>query len=104
MKVSGDGRYVAFESAAKNLVANDTNKHSDVFRRGPLDEAPQGGWCRSLDERAMAPPSLQGRTALGCPSPLLEADAVVCDLDDLVRGARLPCYRSMAPTPDGTWR
>ena len=29
--ISGDGRYVAFESAANNLVANDTNGQRDVF-------------------------------------------------------------------------
>jgi Tol biopolymer transport system component len=31
--ISGDGRYVAFESKASNLVAHDTNKAWDVFRR-----------------------------------------------------------------------
>jgi Tol biopolymer transport system component len=31
--VSANGRYVAFESAADNLVANDTNDNSDVFLR-----------------------------------------------------------------------
>ncbi len=29
--VSGDGRYIAFDSEATNLVANDTNGYSDVF-------------------------------------------------------------------------
>ena len=29
--ISGDGRYIAFESAANNLVENDTNKQSDIF-------------------------------------------------------------------------
>jgi Tol biopolymer transport system component len=31
--ISGDGRYVAFESAASNLVPDDTNGRSDVFVR-----------------------------------------------------------------------
>ncbi len=31
--ISGDGRYVAFQSAATNLVANDKNKKIDVFVR-----------------------------------------------------------------------
>jgi Tol biopolymer transport system component len=31
--VSADGRYVAFATAADNLVPNDTNKSTDVFRR-----------------------------------------------------------------------
>ena len=32
-QLSADGRYLVFESAASNLVANDTNGVSDVFRR-----------------------------------------------------------------------
>ena len=36
VKVSADGKFVAFESSAKNLVGNDTNGRSDIFRRGPL--------------------------------------------------------------------
>lgn len=31
--ISGDGRYVAFDSTATNLTAGDTNGHSDVFVR-----------------------------------------------------------------------
>ena len=31
--LSGDGRYVAFESSATNLVTSDTNGSSDVFVR-----------------------------------------------------------------------
>lgn len=31
--LSGDGRYVAFESEASNLVANDTNSEDDIFVR-----------------------------------------------------------------------
>jgi Tol biopolymer transport system component len=34
--ISGDGRYVAFESLAPNLVPKDTNKKKDIFRRGRL--------------------------------------------------------------------
>jgi Tol biopolymer transport system component len=34
--ISGDGRFVAFESQARNLVRNDTNNKKDVFRRGRL--------------------------------------------------------------------
>jgi Tol biopolymer transport system component len=30
--ISGDGRYVAFQSFASNLVAGDTNGSSDIFR------------------------------------------------------------------------
>jgi dipeptidyl aminopeptidase/acylaminoacyl peptidase len=31
-EISGDGRYVVFDSDATNLVAGDTNGHTDVFR------------------------------------------------------------------------
>ena len=34
--ISADGRFVAFESSAQNLVANDLNGVDDVFLRGPL--------------------------------------------------------------------
>jgi hypothetical protein len=34
--VSADGRFVAFHSAATNLVGNDTNAKYDIFIRGPL--------------------------------------------------------------------
>jgi Tol biopolymer transport system component len=35
LAISGDGRYVGFDSLASNLVPNDTNNASDVFMRGP---------------------------------------------------------------------
>jgi Tol biopolymer transport system component len=34
--ISGDGKYVAFESEAKFIVAKDNDVKEDVFRRGPL--------------------------------------------------------------------
>ncbi len=34
--LSGDGRYVAFESKAPDVVLGDTNRRSDIFVRGPL--------------------------------------------------------------------
>jgi Tol biopolymer transport system component len=34
--ISGDGRFVAFESPAMNLVPEDLNNARDVFLRGPL--------------------------------------------------------------------
>ena len=34
--ISGNGRYVVFESNATNLVNDDTNGETDVFWRGPL--------------------------------------------------------------------
>jgi len=40
--LSADGRFVAFSSSATNLVANDTNKLSDVFVRDTCFGAPAG--------------------------------------------------------------
>jgi hypothetical protein len=34
--ISADGRFVAFQSGASDLVGNDGNSEPDVFRRGPL--------------------------------------------------------------------
>jgi Tol biopolymer transport system component len=34
--LSGDGKFVAFESSATNLVRNDTNGFEDIFRHGQL--------------------------------------------------------------------
>ena len=34
--ISADGRFVAFESAATNLIPNDGNGKTDIFLRGPL--------------------------------------------------------------------
>ncbi len=34
--ISADGRFVAFDSTATNLVSGDTNGFEDVFVRGPL--------------------------------------------------------------------
>lgn len=36
--VSGDGRYVVFESSAANLSANDPNRRSDIFLRDRLNQ------------------------------------------------------------------
>ena len=34
--ISADGRFVAFDSSAENIVVGDANHHRDVFLRGPL--------------------------------------------------------------------
>jgi len=34
--ISADGRFVAFDSSAGNIVMGDANQHRDVFLRGPL--------------------------------------------------------------------
>jgi hypothetical protein len=40
---SADGRFLAFQSAAANLVSGDTNAAMDVFRLGPLWSADSDG-------------------------------------------------------------
>ena len=34
--ISGDGRFIAFESTAKNMFKNDSNGAEDIFRRGAM--------------------------------------------------------------------
>ena len=34
--LSANGRFVAFQSAATNLIGNDTNAATDIYVRGPL--------------------------------------------------------------------
>ena len=34
--ISGDGRFIAFESTAKNMFKNDNNGAEDIFRRGAM--------------------------------------------------------------------
>jgi Tol biopolymer transport system component len=41
-RISGDGRFVAFESSAPNLVPNDTNDVYDIFVRGPFNVPSDG--------------------------------------------------------------
>jgi Tol biopolymer transport system component len=69
--ISADGRYVVFASAAENLVANDTNGVSDVFRRDLqlgttelVSVALSGG---------VVPPS-KGRRLLGASNPVMTPD------------------------------
>ncbi len=34
--ISANGRFVAFQSIATNLIGNDTNAATDIYVRGPL--------------------------------------------------------------------
>jgi Tol biopolymer transport system component len=55
--ISGDGRYVVFESLAKNLVPFDTNAKRDVFRHDTVTgvtrrvSVPDGGGQHTFDSR-----------------------------------------------------
>ena len=44
LDISGDGRFVAFDSFASNLVAGDTNGHGDVFFHDLGDADGDGEW------------------------------------------------------------
>ena len=43
--ISGDGRFIAFESSASNLVAGDNNNNTDVFVHDRLEGSTQGAWA-----------------------------------------------------------
>jgi hypothetical protein len=70
--ISGDGRYVAFESLAANLVPGDTNGHYDIFVRdtwahdtAPVSTSSSGGQA----DRASRYPSISAEgTAVGLQS------------------------------------
>ena len=42
--ISSDGRFVAFESSASNLVPGDNNNNTDVFVRDRLEGSTEGAW------------------------------------------------------------
>ena len=78
--VSANGRFVAFESQASNLVPGDTNQKSDVFLRDRL-----------LGTTVRLSVSTSGRQATGwSEAPSISADgrriAFVSDAPDLVQG------------------
>src|SRR5262245_2647879 len=77
--ISTDGRYVAFESEASNLVANDTNGFSDVFLRDL-----QSGTTRLLSVNTSGTGGGTGASS----SPVISADgryvAFVSAASDLV--------------------
>jgi len=64
--LSADGRFVAFRSNATNLVLGDTNRRSDVFLVGPINDTALGGPLvanagpdQTVDQRT--PVTLDGR-------------------------------------------
>jgi trimeric autotransporter adhesin len=70
--LSDDGRFIAFESDATNLVAGDTNQATDIFVRDTCLGAPTG--CTPLTVRLSATlDGVQGN--VGSFSPVLSGDA-----------------------------
>ena len=79
-KISVDGRYIAFASAASNLVSGDTNASDDVFVHD-----------RETGETTRVSVSSTGEEAeLGCGDPVISSDgryvAFGCDASNLVLG------------------
>jgi Tol biopolymer transport system component len=64
-RISGDGRYVTFQSGATNLVAGDTNGRIDVFVRDLLGQ-------RTV--RASMTEFINGQAPAACESPDISAD------------------------------
>lgn len=82
--MSADGRYVAFTSAASNLVPNDTNGHHDVFVRDRV--------TGTTERVSVASDGTQGNGISASMSPAISADGryvlVTSEASNLVRGDR----------------
>jgi len=78
--ISNNGRYVAFESAATNFVANDTNAHVDVFVR---DRATGITRCVSLTPHAHVGNAAASDPAMSADGKFIAFEA---EASNLVRG------------------
>jgi len=105
-RISGNGRYVVFESLASNLVAGDTNQIRDVFRHDRqtstttrVSVATSGA---QADRAAMSPTISDdgNRIAFLSEASTLDdgADTLACD------AAQLPCSRAYVRTAAATAR
>ena len=77
--ISGDGRYVAFESLATNLVSGDTNNRSDIFRRDLLGSAASVAYCAGDGVAASCPCSNSGLAWHGCENSAATGGALLLD-------------------------
>lgn len=67
--VSADGRYIAFQSAASNLVPNDTNNHWDIFHHDTHTSITTRVSVSSAGEQGTG-----GNSTSGSQSPSISAD------------------------------
>ena len=115
--ISGDGRYVAFASAASNLVAGDPDGRTDIFVR----DMNAGGITRRLSTNLDAQPtqieardpfiSADGRyvaflfssTTLSAEEPTAKADVYVARTDGSDTPRLLSGTTPTAPTTEGSY-
>jgi Tol biopolymer transport system component len=85
--ISADGRYVAFGSAATNLVANDTNQSFDVFVRDTCAGVPVGTASLCTPSTIRASVATDGTQAssstVGSVQPSISADGRFVAFDSL---------------------
>jgi Domain of unknown function (DUF4347)/Cadherin-like/WD40-like Beta Propeller Repeat len=67
--ISADGRYVAFASAADNLISGDTNNQIDLFVYDRQTNQVQRGGLRAITSGGYRAISLEGRYAISSFSP-----------------------------------
>jgi Tol biopolymer transport system component len=92
--VSGDGHLVAFDSAATNLVAGDTNNQLDVFVRDSLACNGAGGWTAYGAGLAGAGGFVPALLGAGCPTP---GAVVTLSLEKVVGGAGGTLFVGLGP-------
>jgi Calx-beta domain-containing protein/WD40 repeat protein len=78
--ISGDGRFVAFDSIATNLHPDDTDDDLDVFRRDVLGTADQQAAAISIDDASLAEGD-SGQTALRFTVSLAAAQSAPVSVD-----------------------
>ncbi|MDO9455994.1 hypothetical protein [Nocardioides sp.] len=104
--ISGDGRYVVFDSLASTLVAGDTNNAFDVFRHdrqtGTTTRITPSGADQVADQAISPTISSDGRyVAFLCDDPLVAADDNL-DRDVYVWDATTGLYALASESLDGT--
>jgi len=81
--ISNDGRVIAWESKATNLVPGDTNDRVDIFVRDPDGCTGSGGWTAFGAGLPGAGGHVPGLFGTGCPLP---GATVLLHLDQIVGG------------------
>ena len=112
--ISGDGRFIAFQSGATNLVANDTNNFSDIFLRdrdpdqdGVYDEPDSTTRRISMktDGKQADGPSYSPAIAAGGGAVVFVSTSARCSAPRRSDAAPRPgsCSRTKTPPPPSAW-